>query len=212
MKILKKISTIEVKRTFVVADQIAHVHKGKKLGNNRKFLKELSENEFNKKLIITKRKILKLNENKLNKLISPEWPKRINAYNNSNWFIAEFNPSEIGVWNRAGNLPLRWTNRSLAETAEKMKRGLIRNSKSIKRRPKHAIPSILKIKDHLEQKEKYLYPIVFKTDTGTQGRKRLKRKMKGDIDDGCMRSIAMAMSGRNPITVYFGVPKKNLTK
>jgi hypothetical protein len=40
------------------------------------------------------------------------------------------------------------------------------------------------------------------------GRKRLKTKMKGDIDDGCMRSIALAISGRNPITVYFGVPKK----
>ncbi len=33
--------------------------------------------------------------------------------------------------------------------------------------------------------------------------------MKGDIDDGCMRSIAMAMSERVPITVYFGIPMKN---
>lgn len=117
-------------------------------------------------------------------------------------------PSELGVWTRAGGLPLRWTNKSLAETAEKVTRGFKRKSKSIKRRPKHAIPSILKIKDHLEQKEKYLYPIVFKTDTGTKGRKRLKKKMKGDIDDGCMRSIAMAMSGRKSITVYFGIPKE----
>lgn len=62
----------------------------------------------------------------------------------------------------------------------------------------------------MEQKEKYLYPIVFKTDTGTKGRKRLKRKVKGDIDDGCMRSIAMAMFGRDPITVYYGIPKKSL--
>jgi hypothetical protein len=66
---------------------------------------------------------------------------------------------------------------------------------------------ILSYKGHLEQKEKYLYPIVFKTDTGTQGRKRLKRKMKGDIEDGCMRSIALAISGRDRITVYFGIPK-----
>ncbi len=85
-------------------------------------------------------------------------------------------PDELGVWNRAGNLPLRWTNKSLAETAKKVERGLKRKSKSIRRRPKHSIPNILKIKDHLEQKEKYLYPIVFKTDTGTQGRKRLKKK------------------------------------
>jgi len=32
--------------------------------------------------------------------------------------------------------------------------------------------------------------------------------MKGDIDDGCMRSIAMAISGKKDITVYFGIPKK----
>lgn len=212
MNIIKKIPAIEVKRAFVIADHIAHIHNGKKLGNNRKFLKELSPKEFNKKLTDTKRKILKLKENSLDKLISPEWPKRVNAYNSSLWFIAEVEPTEVGVWKRAGNLPLRWTNHSLAETAQKMIRGLKRNSKSIKRRPKHAIPNILKIKYHLEQKEKYLYPIVFKTDTGTKGRKRLKRKMKGDIDDGCMRSIALAMSGRNPITVYFGIPKKGVSK
>ncbi len=187
---------------------MAHVHKGKKLGNNRKSLKDISEKEFNKKLKDTKEKILKLKVKKLDNLISPEWSKRIKAYNESQWFLAEVSPYEIGVWNRAGGLPLRWTNRSLAETAEKVIRGLKRNSKSIKRRPKHAIPNILKIPTQVEQKEKYLYPIVFKTDTGTKGRKRLKRKMIGDIDDGCMRSIALAMSGRNPITVYFGVPLK----
>jgi len=105
-------------------------------------------------------------------------------------------------------LPLGWTNGSLFETAEKVKIALDKKSKILKRRAKHSIPNILKIKDHLLQKEKYLFPIVFKTDIGTQGRKRLKRKMKGDIDDGCMRSIALAISGKNPITVYFGLPLK----
>lgn len=205
MKIIKKINTLEVKRTFVIAD---HITQRRNLGNNRKFLKDISLEEFDKKLHQSKRTILKLKEKSLDKLISPKWPKRIDSYNNSNWFIAEMSPDELGVWNRAGGLPLRWTNRSLAETAEKVSRGLKRKSKSIKRRPKHSIPNILKIKYHLQQKEKYLYPIVFKTDTGTQGRRRLKKKMKGDIDDGCMRSIALAIAGRKKIKVYFGVPKK----
>ncbi len=209
MKILRKVPNIEVKRTFVIAD---HITQRKNLGNNRKFLKDLSEMEFNQKLQKTKKAILKLKEKNLDKLVTPKWQKRINSYNNSEWFIAEMSPSELGVWSHAGNLPLRWTNRSLAETAEKVIRGLKRKSKSIKKRPKHSIPNILKIKDHLEQKEKYLYPIVFKTDTGTLGRKRLKKKMKGDIDDGCMRSIALAISGRDPITVYFGIPKEDTPK
>jgi hypothetical protein len=32
--------------------------------------------------------------------------------------------------------------------------------------------------------------------------------MVGDIDDGCMRSIALAMSGKKSIKVYFGVPQE----
>lgn len=207
MKILKKVAKIEVKRTYIIAN---HITDRKHAGNNHKFLKRVSIEEFNKKLDKAKKEVLKLKENNLDKLINPNWPKRINSYNNSEWFLAEVSPKEIGVWNRAGNLPLRWTNKSLFETAEKVKRAFKRKSKFLKRRPREVIPSILKIEDHLTQKEKYLYPIVFKTDTGTQGRRLLKKKMKGDIDDGCMRSIAMAMSGKDRILVYFGMPRSSL--
>ncbi len=206
MKILKQVKSIEVKRTFVISDYIAHVRNGKKSGNNHRFLKSIDQEDFQNTLREVKEKILKIKEKDLDKLISPEWQKRIKAYNSSKWFLAKIDSREVGVWPRAGGLPLRWTNRSLFETAEKVVRGFKRSSKSIKRRPKHALPSILKISTHINQKEKYLYPIVFKTDTGTQSRKRLKRKMIGDIDDGNMRSIALAMSGRNPFIVYFGIP------
>ena len=40
------------------------------------------------------------------------------------------------------------------------------------------------------------------------GRKRLKRKMKGDIDDGCMRSIALTIKGAKTIKAYIGIPIK----
>ncbi len=205
MKLLKKVKTIEVKRTFVIAD---HITQRKNLGNNRKFIKDLSEAEFDKKLQSAKKTILKLKEKSLDKLISPKYPKRLNSYNNSDWYLAEASPKEIGVWSGAGNLPTKWTSGSLFETARKVREAFKEKSKLIKRRPKHSIPNILKIKSHLDQKEKYLLPIVFKGGTGTQGRKRLKRKMKGDIDDGCMRSIALAISGKKRIKVYFGVPKR----
>ena len=54
------------------------------------------------------------------------------------------------------------------------------------------------------QKEKYLFPVVL--PGGTMGRKGLK-KMKGDIDDGCMRSIALAISGKKKIKMYIGKKK-----
>lgn len=209
MKFLRKIKTIKVKQTFVIADHIAHMHKGKKIGNNRKFLKNFSEKDFNKKLIMEKKRVLKFSEDKLNKIIFTDYEKRLSAIDRSEWFIADVHPYEVGVWKRAGNLPLRWTNKSLAETAMHVTRAFKKNSKLLKRRPKHAIPNILKIKSHIQQDEPYLYPIVFKGDTGTPSRKRLRTKMKGDIDDGCMRSIALAMSGKDPIRVYFGIPKEN---
>lgn len=205
MRILRKVKAIEVKRAFAIAD---HLTQRKNHGNNRKFLKDLSEKQFEKNLRIAKRKILGLSERAVDALVSPTWPKRINAYNGSTWYVTEVHPSEVGVWTRAGDLPLRWTNDSLKETARRVTAGFEKKSKLLKKRPRHAIPNIMKIATHLDQKEKYLYPIVFKTDTGTRGRRRLKRKMKGDIDDGCMRSIALAMSGRDPITVYFGSPSR----
>lgn len=69
MKIIKKVSTIEVKRTFVIAD---HITQRKNLGNNRKFLKDLSPDDFDKKLHSAKKTILKLKEKSLDKLISPK--------------------------------------------------------------------------------------------------------------------------------------------
>jgi len=203
MKILKKVSVVEVKRAFAISD---HLTQRKTSGNNRKFLKSLSEKQFHKKLLNAKKIILKLKEKDLDKRISPKWPKRVKAYNASRWFLADIDLKEMGVWKRAGNLPLKWTNGSLYQTARNVEIALGKNSKLLKQRPRHAIPNMLNIKTHLEQKEKYLYPITFKSNTGTRGRRGLKRKMKADIDDGCMRSIALAISGKKSIRVYFGVP------
>ena len=57
------------------------------------------------------------------------------------------------------------------------------------------------------QKEKYVLPIMFKNGTGTCGRKGLTYKTKGDIDDGSMRSITLAVNGAKTIRAYIGFPK-----
>ena len=200
MKILKTVPTIEVKRTFVISNF------GKIKGNQ----KGVSEKIFANKLEKAKSKVLKFSEKDLDKHI--EWPKRLESYNNSDWYIAKFSPSELGPWRRASGLPLRWTNRSLKETSQKINKVLGTSSDILKKRSRYSIYNMLESPSQLKQNEKYLYPIVFKNDTGTRGRSYLRFKTKADIDDGCMRSIAMAISGRDPITVYFGVPKKNLKK
>ena len=203
MKILKPIKTIEVKRCFVVS-QLIRLDRGKK-----RYLGLLSPEEFQKKLKIAKIKALKFSEKKLDKIIFDEWKKRLKAYDNADWYIGKVSINEVGVWKKAGGLPLAWTNGSLVETAEKVKNVLSKNQQSLKKRARHSIQNILKTNFNVLQKEKYLLPIIFKGGTGTKGRKRLKQKMKGDIDDGCMRSIALAIAGKTTLLAYVGFPKKS---
>lgn len=202
MKLLKKINGVEVKRTFVISNFIS-VKK-----DRRKHLGFVPENIFRKKLKNSIKKTLVLKESQLDKIIKNEWKKRLVAYNNSDWYLGEVKINEVGVWKRAGGLPLSWTNNSLSETAKKVKYALDHNPKLLKKRSRYSIPNMLKTNIHILRKEKYLLPIIFKGGTGTKGRRGLKRRMNGDIDDGCMRSIALTIAGNKKFRAYIGIPKK----
>lgn len=203
MKILRKIPVREVKRTFVIGNDI-RIHK-----NGRRFMGKVSKEEFLKKLRQSKLRGLRMTDNQLNRLITPEWSRRLDSYEGSDWYLAEVAPSEVGVWRRAGDLPLSWTNGSLKDTADNVRRALETNSKLLTKRARRAVTNMLATNVEILQDEKYLLPIIFKGNTGTRGRSLLKRVMKGDIDDGCMRSIALAVSGKKTIRAYVGFPKKS---
>ena len=202
MKIIKKVSVREVKRTFVISNNI-RIQK-----NGRRYLGKISKEEFRKKFLQSKRKGLQMTNGQLDKHISPDWPRRLHSYNSSDWHIVEVKPTEIGVWKRAGDLPLSWTNGSLKDTADKVRDALEKNSKKLARRAKRAVSNMLVTNVGMLQKEKYLLPIIFKGGTGTHGRHGFKHVMRGDIDDGCMRSIALAVHGVKTIRAYIGFPKK----
>lgn len=203
MKFIKKISNIEVKRCFVISNLVAT---RTRRDHSRS---TATARHFQKNLHLISTKVLKMSEKQLDSFIGQEWQKRLDSYNSSNWVLAEVGISEVGVWNRAGELPLRWTNKSLLETAAKVKRALGRRHgfKHGHIRAAHAIRGILQNSIGELQTNPYLLPIVFKGDFGTLGRRRLKTKMKGDIDDGSMRSIALAVNGFTKLKVYFGRPK-----
>ena len=198
MKLISKIPTIEVKRVFVASQKLKLSRK-----KGTKYLPQLSHKEFLDKLSRAKEYANKLSEKQLDKMIHDEWPRRIKAYNNAIWYGATVSPAELGVWRRAGGLPPKWTCRSLAETANYVKIGLADKHKHIKARSKRAIPRIMEFVDIIS-KDKYMYPIVFKSGTGTNGRRWCKNKVRGDIDDGCMRSIALTISGYKKLNIYFG--------
>lgn len=198
MRIIRKVSTIEIKKVFVTAQKIRLARK-----KGMKYLPKLSRIEFLKKLAKAKRDTRKLSEKQLDKIISDEYKKRLKAYSNVTWYRATVSPNEVGVWRRAGGLPSKWTCCSLAETADYVKIGLADEHKHIQARAKRAIPRIMEFANIIS-KDKYLYPIVFKSGTGTKGRQWCKNKVKGDIDDGCMRAIALVITGYKKLNVYFG--------
>jgi hypothetical protein len=202
MKLIKPISTIHVKRAFAVS-QFARMRKH----YNRSRALVLRK-EFIKSLVRAKKKALGMSVKQLNKLISDGYEKRLTSYNASKWYIAEVKINEVGVWKRAGELPLSWTNKSLRETARMVSHAIDHKLKYRKVRAARVIPSMLRTNIDILKEDNYLFPIVFKHGTGTNGRESLKFKVEGDIDDGCMRSIALAVNGNKTIKVYFGVPIK----
>ena len=185
MKLLRKTNVQEVERTFVNGNEIRIQKSG------RRYLGKISTEVFLKKVALSKKRVLKMTNRQLNNRIAD--PLRINSYNKSDWYLGEVRTNEVGVWKRAGGLPLSWTNGSLKETADKIRDALQKKSTAFKGRARRNITNMLATNVRLLQSEKYLLPIIFKSGTGTLGRRGLKRVMKGDIDDGCMRSIALAV-------------------
>ncbi len=196
MKTIRPADRIDVKRSFVITPFLRRIGIA-----GRYHTKPPTRVQYLAALKKANRAVEKLSEKQLDRRI--DYPKRLRSYNKAEWFLAVTSPSELGVWKGAGGLPLAWTRGSLAQAAKKFKAALDKDSKEIRKRSKRAVPAILQFKS-IMKKEKYLLPIVFKSGFGTNGRKGLP-KMKGDIDDGCMRCIAFAIGGDK---IYYGVPAK----
>ena len=120
---------------------------------------------------------------------------------------------EVGVWKGAGGLPVAWTYGSLEDTARYVSHALRSNETILPARARRVIPRITLNLNLIEQ-EPYLYPIIAPGATmgrGLNGRPYTHFElMNGDIEDGCMRSIALAHQGRSKFLAYVGM--KNIKK
>jgi hypothetical protein len=199
MKRGKKVPTVEVKRAFVVA-QLVRKHP------RRRYLGTVSKKEFEERLRAAKLKVLKMSEGQLDRFIGQEHKRRLRSYEATSWHLGEVKISEVGVWRDAGGLPRSWTNTNLIKTAHKVIQSLQGKLPPLTKRAKYSIENIINTNVRTIQREKYLLPIIFQGGTGTKGRSWLSHKTKWDIDDGCMRSIALAASGKKTIKAYIGTP------
>ena len=202
-----KIDRIEPKRSFVISQLIRNLNKG-----NRRYLPKLSNSEFENRLQKAKNITLNLSEKELDKRIeadSPKYKRRLRFYNSVNWYEGLVTADEVGVWKGAGGIPIEWTQGSLAETASIVHKAIEdEGNNKVAARAKRAIPRILENINVIE-KDKYLYPIILPPATNGRGLYGKPYKhfklMKGDVDDGCMRSIALVISGRLDISTYIGI-------
>ena len=188
---MRKATSTEVKRCFVTANFARPPRQ------RRRYVGGLPKEEFTERVVLARKRAAALSPRQLDNIIAKEYKRRLRAYDNSDWVLRTVRLNEVGVWRKAGELPHAWTTGSAVDTARH-----VRSHQP----PDSALRQFAKIAAWT-QREK-LYPIVFQHNTGTTGRRSLSRKLLGHLDDGCMRSIALALSGRKTVTVYFGTPKK----
>jgi hypothetical protein len=202
MELLKKVTSLEAKRCYVLSQRFTS-KKMRKEELKKHIIKPIKET-FLKNLSINKHAVLKLEETELDRIISAEYKKRLRAYDSVKWYIGHIDLSEAGLWKGAGGLPKAWTRGSLKDSADKMSYELKENNPRYSRiRAMKTVPEIVNFKAIIK-KEKYLLPIILSGGTISSSRKGM-RKMKGDIDDGCMRSLAFAISGDKKIKAYIGI-------
>jgi len=200
MKFSRAISCVDVKRAFVAAEFMRR--------RDERYVPLLSDKEFSDRLAKAKAHVKKMGNAELDRVIVKKYPPRRDAYDGVDWHVGMVKTSEVAVWRGAGGLPASWTSGSLDETAKKIAVAFRKDSKLLKARIKRAIPRILRTAAETVQKEKYLLPIILPAGTIPSSRRGV-RKFKGDIDDGSMRCLALAISGTKIIKAYVGVRKKS---
>lgn len=186
-----RIERIEVKRCFVANEKI------------KKQLQEKSEIAFQAILAEVGKEVLLMSESELDRLIT--WYLRLTKYNELGWYFEECSIDDLGVWYPAGGLPEAWCTGSVRQTAHCIMNGqkeIARISKyGSDKRAVNNLPAIVKVADTILV-NRLLAPIV--VPGGTWRPSPPCRKMKGDIDDGCLRAIAFAIKGYEKFNAYVG--------
>ncbi len=197
MRLLQKVRPLEVKRSFVLSDFIRH-HE-----YNTQAMAPLSPSQYKREVKRANRIVREIPEVLLDRIIKGTFEKRLTAYKKLTWHIGIVRTDEVRVWRGAGGLPKKYTIGSVAHTGDVVRKVLAKNPRTLGARARSAIPSILHTSLSIIQREKYLLPIVI--PGGTLDKSGSPAFL--DIDDGCMRSIALAVSGKKTIKVYVGRKK-----
>ena len=164
MKLLKRVDAIRVKQVFVISD--IFTFKREDAPDLSKYVRtlDIEKKDFPKGLERVKKNVLELGEKELDEIINDEFPPRLVAFDNVEWYLGYVNIDEVGVWRGAGGLPDLWTENSLKKTADMIinKTNIFKKNIDLlsgDKRVARAIPYIIKHKATI-QKDEFLLPII----------------------------------------------------
>ncbi|MFZ2523163.1 MAG: hypothetical protein WAW92_02140 [Minisyncoccia bacterium] len=147
----------------------------------------------------------KMSKRQLLKFFFDNWTQRYDNYMNSEWELREINLADCGVWPKMGNLPEKFTQGNLLDTAISVDELLVDRNKITYKTSR--VLYIEELVDTTTTVLSYIPPIVI--EGGVIRNNKLKDKMvykrcKYDIDDGNHRMVALALLGETKVLAWVG--------
>ena len=182
---MKKIRIKEVLQAFVIANELKKEY-GKI--NNISEYKEIHSKINNR--------IKKYSEKELWQCIKDK--NRIRRYKSCDWYSGRINISSTGLWPRMGLMPENFFFKDSKWAANQ----IFKNSNKILKGELNHLFRILPFVSYLN---KHIPTIVIHNSSIRNEKKYLKEFY--DIDDGCHRTVCLALLGRTFINAYIGIKK-----
>jgi len=116
--------------------------------------------------------------------------EREKFYSGLHWKLYEISIEELGIWDNAQDLPHKWCIGNLKETVD------------------HYIGANNHAGQSYESKIRYLNQAecveIIVVDGRTKRGRENCRKVKWNVDDGCMRALVFALKGHKHLRCYVG--------
>ncbi len=183
---MKKVKFKKVLQTFITANEL-----------KKKYAKINNINEYKKIYLEIEKKVKKYSEQKLLSRVSDK--NRAERYKSCDWYFGRIRIDSTGVWPRMGNIP----NNLLIKDSKWSANQIYKNSAKIIKYKLNHLFRIMPLASHLNQR----MPIIVIKDGAIRSEKKYL-KQKYDIDDGCHRTICLALTGRIFVNAYIGVQKQ----
>jgi hypothetical protein len=183
---MRKVKIKEVLQTFIVANEL------------KKRYSEINDiSEYKKVYSAIRNNIKNYSEKELWQRIKDK--DRIKRYKSCDWYFGKIKISSTGVWPHMGHI----ADNLLFEDTKWSANQIYTNSNKI---VKGELNHLFRIMPFAPYLNRHIPTIVTQGGIIRDEKKYLKERY--DIDDGCHRTVCLALHGKTFINAYIGIPKK----